>query len=149
MLLPLFTCVGFMLAVLYIDLHFDISALAFRKNKASVPKEVLDSISSYYKRVTSNPWLLVFVMTTTVICVVWEIVYELVPPRVGYGSLILFAILMVIGMVKVIPAAQRLGSGKAGDEERIKLVHSLFPYHMIFLVIIATLTLLHLSTIER
>ena len=43
MQIPLFLAIGFMFAVLYIDLVFDMSALPYR-NKAAIPKEVMDSI---------------------------------------------------------------------------------------------------------
>jgi hypothetical protein len=146
MLIPLFLCIGFMLAVLYIDLAFDISALPYGKNKAAIPREVLESITSYYRRVTSNPWLLMFVMTTSATCIIWEIVYRLVPPRIGYGSIVLFGVLMLISMFKVIPAAHRLASGKESEEKKIQLTYSLFPYHVALLIIIITLTLLQFSS---
>ena len=149
MLIPLFLCFGFMLAVLYIDIAFDLSALPYRKDKASLPEEVLYSITNYYRRITSNPWLLVFVMTTTATCIIWEIVYILVPPRIGYCSLTLFVAVMLISMFKVIPAAQRLGSGKESHEEQVRLVHSLFPYHVMILIGIISLTLLQFSTVRN
>jgi hypothetical protein len=147
MLIPLSLCIGFMLAVLYIDLVFDMSALPYRKNKSALPREVLDSITNYYGKITRNPWLLIFVMTTSAVCIVWEIVYRLVPPPIGFSSIGLFGALMLISMLKVIPAAQRLASGKESVEERVRLVHSLFPYHILLLVAVICLTLLQLSTV--
>ncbi len=146
MLIPLFLCIGFMLAVLYIDLAFDISTLPYRKNRAAIPREVLESIASYYRRVTSDPWLLIAVMITSATCIIWEIVYGLVPPRVGYISIGLFAVLMLISTIKVIPAAHRLASGKESEENQIRLAYSLFPYHVAFLIIIIILAILQFST---
>ncbi len=147
MLIPLFLCIGFMLAVLYIDIYFDISALPYRKDKAALPEEVLVSITNYYGRITQNPWLLIFVLTASATCIIWEIVYNLVPPRIGYGSLALFAVLMMIGVLKVIPAAQKLGSRKESRDEQVRLVFSLFPYHVLFLIVVFSLTLLQFSTV--
>jgi len=45
MLITLFLCLGFMMAVLYIDLMFDIMAAPYRKTNAALPKVVLDSIT--------------------------------------------------------------------------------------------------------
>jgi hypothetical protein len=149
MLIPLFLCIGFMLAVLYIDLVFDMSALPYRKNKAALPREVLDSITNYYSHITRNPWLLIFVMTTSATCIVWEIVYDLVPPRIGYSSVVLFGALMLISMLKVIPAAQRLASGKESMERQVRLVHSLFPYHVLLLIAVIALTLLQFSVVAE
>ncbi len=146
MLLPLFLCIGFMLAVLYIDLVFDLSALPYRKTKAALPREVLESITNYYRRISKNPWLLIFVMITCATCIIWEIRYRLVPPRIGYSSIVLFGALMLIGMLKVIPTAQRLASGKESEEKQTRLVHGLFPYHVLFLIVIISLALLQFST---
>jgi hypothetical protein len=148
MLIPLFLCIGFMLAVIYIDLAFDLFTLPYRRNKAALPKEALESITSYYRCITRNPWLLVFVFTATATCIIWEIVYELVPPRIGYLSIAVFGAVMLIATTKVIPSAQRLASGKESDEKRTMLAHSLFPYHVTFLVLIICLAILQFSTVR-
>jgi hypothetical protein len=148
MLIPLFLCIGFMLAVLYIDLVFDMVALPYRKNRATPPKEVLESITSYYGRITQNPWLLIFVLTTSATCIIWEIVYKLVPPRISYCSIVVVSALMLIGVLKVIPAAHRLASGKESIEVQTRLVHSLFPYHILLLILTLSLTLLQFSTVK-
>src|SRR5436190_464806 len=72
MLIPLFGCIGFMLAVLYIDLTFDVSAAPYRRTGTTIPKEVLDPITNYYGRITQNPYVLMFVMLTTTLCIVTE-----------------------------------------------------------------------------
>jgi hypothetical protein len=148
MLVPLFLCIGFMLAVLYIDLVYDLSALPYRKTKANLPKDVLDPILLYYGIITKRPWLLMIVMFTTTICIVVEIAYKLVPQWVGYPSIVLFGMLMLVGMLRVIPMAQRLASGKENEEKQTRLVHSLFPYHIAFLIVVLSLAFLHVRSIE-
>jgi hypothetical protein len=147
MIIALFLSIGFMFAVLYIDLVFDMSALPYR-NKAAIPKEVLDSISSYYRRVTGNPWVLIFVMATCATCLVREMMYKLVSPRIGYCSIVLFLALMLVTVGKVIPAAKRLASGKESEEKKAQLAFSLFPYHLIFLIMLLALTLLQFSALH-
>ncbi len=148
MLIPLFMCFGFMLAVIYIDLAFDLSTLPYRRNKAAIPREVLESITRYYRCITRNPWLLIFVFTACAACIVWEIVYELVPRRVGYLSIVMIGAVMLTATAKVIPSAQRLASGKESEEKQSQLAHSLFPYHVAFLILITLLALLQFSTVR-
>ena len=134
-----------MIAVLYTDLVFDISALPHRYTKANLPKEVLDPIIFYYRYITKNPSLLIFVLLTAATCIIAEIVYKMVPAWVGYSSAALMATVMSLGMLKVIPAAQRLAARKDTEERQTGLVHSLFPYHILLLILVLSLTYLQFS----
>ena len=146
MLIPLFLCIGFCIAVLYMDLVFDISALPYRKAKANLPKEVLDPIITYYRYITKNPWLLFFVLLTTAISITAEIVFKLVPDPIGYSSIALIGIVVMLGILRVIPTAQRLASGKDTEEKQTSLVHSMFPYHIVLLILVLSLALLQFSS---
>ena len=68
MLIPLFLCIGFEIAVLYMDLVFDLSALPYRHTRAVLPGEVMGPIATYYRYITRNPYLLMFVLLTTAVC---------------------------------------------------------------------------------
>jgi hypothetical protein len=136
---PLFLCIGFMIAVLYIDLVFDMSALPHRRTGAPLPADVLDPIATYYRYITRNPYLLTFVMLTTTVCIVVEIVYGLVPRWAGYLSLFLMGLSMSAAVLKVIPAAQRLAAGKDTVEQQTHLVHGILPYHLVLLASILSL----------
>src|SRR5579862_3186230 len=94
MLITLFLCLGFMMAVLYIDLMFDVSAAPYRRTAAPLPKAVLDPITHYYGRITQNPYVLMFVMLTTLACIVAEIMYGLAPAWAAYSSLFLMGVSM-------------------------------------------------------
>jgi hypothetical protein len=134
MLIALFLCIGFMMAVLYIDLMFDVSALPYRHTKAPLPKGVLDPIIHYYGRITQNPYVLMFVMLTAVTCIGAEILYRLAPRWAGYASLFLMGLSMLTGTLKVIPTAQRLGSGDDSDEARTRMIHGMLPFHLVLLI---------------
>jgi hypothetical protein len=140
MLITLFLCLGFMMAVLYIDLMFDVSAVQYRGTNAPLPREVLDPITHYYGRITQNPYVLMFVMLTTTLCIGAQIVYALAPRWVGYSSLFLMGLSMITGTLKVIPTAQRLGSAKDSEEVRTRMVHGMLPAHLVLLVNILLLT---------
>ncbi len=147
LLVPLFLCIGFMIAILYIDLMFDVMAVPYRR--ASTPPEVVGSIVTYYGRITQNPYLLMFVMFTAMVCIVAELWYQLVPAWVGYSSLVFMGIGMGAGAGKVIPAAQRLSSGKEPEDARAQLIRSMFPWHVILLASILSLALVQGSTTLR
>ena len=86
MLTTLFACIGFMLAVLYIDLMFDVTAVPYRRSGTTLPKEVLDPIVHYYGRITQNPYVLMFVMLTTTVCLITQIVLR---PGAAMGGVFL------------------------------------------------------------
>lgn len=149
MLTTLFACIGFMLAVLYIDLMFDVTAVPYRRSGTTLPKEVLDPIVHYYGRITQNPYVLMFVMLTTTVCLITQIVYDLVPRWAGYSSLVMMGLAMVAGTVKVIPTAQRLASGKDPVDVQTALVHNMFPSHLVLLISILLLAAIQLSAAGR
>jgi hypothetical protein len=142
----LFLCIGFMIAVLYMDLVFDNSAVPHRRDKEPLPAEILKPIETYYRYITRNPYLLMFVMMTTLVCIVAQIVYEVVPRWAGYSSLFLIALAITTGTIKVIPTAQRLATGKDSVERQTRMVHSMFPSHVLLLISILLLAAVQFST---
>jgi hypothetical protein len=149
MLITLFLCLGFMMAVLYIDLMFDVSAAPYRRTAAPLPKAVLDPITHYYGRITQNPYVLMFVMLTTLACIVAEIVYGLAPAWAAYASLFLMGVSMATGTLKVIPTAQRLGAGTDPDDVRTLMIHGMLPYHGLLLVNILLLAAIQFAVALR
>jgi hypothetical protein len=148
-MIPLFMCLGFCIAVIYIDLVFDLSAMPYRKTNANLPDDVIDPITIYYKYVTKNPWLLIFVLTTAAACLITEVSLELVPRWAGYSSLVLLGVIMLLGVARVIPLAARLAARKDRAEKLTVWAHALGPYHLFLLLALLTLALLQFSTIPR
>ncbi len=146
---PLFLCLGFCIAVVYMDLVFDLSALPYRKLKSDLSNDVLNPIITYYAYVTKNPWLLIFVMFTATACLITEVVLQLVPRWAGYSSLILFGVVMLLGVTRIIPLASRLAARKDTAEKQTHLVRSLAPYHVFIMIALLTLALMQFSTISR
>jgi hypothetical protein len=147
--ITVFVCIGFMLAILYIDLMFDVMAVPHRRSGTTLPKEVLDPITHYYRRVTQNPYVLMFVMLTTTTFLVLQIVYGLTPRWTAYTSLAAMGLAMVAGIVKVIPAAQRLASGKDPAEVQTRLIHGVFTAHVLLFVCILVLAAIQLVAAGR
>lgn len=146
MLHVLFFCLGFCVAILYLDLVFDTSAVRYRQSRTALPAEVLGPITTYYRYVTRNPWLLIYVMTVAITCIVVELVAGLAPRWVAFASLAAFGLIALLAVARVIPGATRLASDEESVESRTRLAHGLFPYHLLFLVLILSLVLLQSAT---
>ena len=101
---------GFLLAVLWFDLMFDVQVL--RRGGEELPEEVLASIAAYYARVTTaaRPMsrLIAAVMLVTLGALVAQVVDDEVAPA-GL-SLVLAAVPIALAGSRTLPAAVRLGA---------------------------------------
>lgn len=149
MFIPLFLCIGFFIAVLYMDLVFDLLAFPYRKSGANLPREVLDPIILYYRSITKNPWLLVFVMLVAAVSLIAEILFNMVPKPFAYSSLAVFAAVFLLSGLRIIPTARRLASGKEPEDRQTRLAHSMFPSHILILILVLTLAMLQFRTVAR
>jgi hypothetical protein len=124
---------GFLLAVLWFDLMFDVQT---RKPSGDVlPPEVRGSISAYYRRVTTEAYpmnqLVALVMLLTLAAICAEIVQGEHPWWIGWGSLLLAASGFVPTMLRTVPNARRLGSGKDTAVEQSRLARAVCRDHML------------------
>ena len=123
---------GFLLAVLWFDLMFDVQT---RKHAAGVlPPDVLTSIGSYYRRVTTEAYpmnrLVALVMLLTLVAICAEIVQGENAWWVGWGSLVLAGSGFVPTMVRTVPNAGRLGMAADTAEEQSRLARDVCRDHM-------------------
>jgi len=123
---------GFLLAVLWFDLMFDVQT---RTSAASVlPSEVLASISAYYRRVTTDAYpmnrLVALVMLLTLAVIVIEIISAKYAWWIGWGSLLLAGSGFVPTMMRTVPNARRLGAAADTPEEQTRLARSVCRDHM-------------------
>src|ERR1700732_2975169 len=105
---------GFLLAVLWFDLMFDVQT---RKHVGEVlPPEVLTSISAYYRRVPPEPYpmnrLIALVMLLTLAAIGAEILQGQYQWWIGWGSLLLAGSGFVPTMMRTVRNARRLGSAQ-------------------------------------
>ena len=124
---------GFLLAVLWFDLMFDVQTR--RHAGSALPREVLASISAYYRRVTTEAYpmnrLVVLVMLLTMAAIIAEIVQGGNPWWIGWGSLLLAGSGFVPTMMRTIPNARRLGGGEDSPEEQSRLARAVGRDHML------------------
>jgi hypothetical protein len=137
---------GFLLAVLWFDLMFDVQT---RKAAGDpLPPEVLASISAYYRRVTTEAHpmnrLVALVMLLTLAAICAEIVQGQNPWWVGWGSLLLAGSGFVPTMMRTIPNARRLGSAKDPPEEQSRLARAVCRDHMFSFVRMSVVLILQL-----
>ena len=127
---------GFLLAVLWFDLMFDVQV-----RRSEIAPGALASISSYYRRVTTDarPMNLAvsLAMLATVVAIVVEIAtYD--PAWVGWISLPLALGPMVLAVTRTVPSAVRLGAGTDPEVDRLPIARRVLKDHVICLVCIAT-----------
>jgi hypothetical protein len=138
---------GFLIAVLWFDLMFDVQT---RKHAgATLPAEALASISSYYRRVTIEAWpmnrLIAAVMIATLLTIVVEIVQNADHWWIGWTSLAAAASAIGLARVRTIPNAARLGRAAVSLDEQTRLARAVYRDHLYCLTAIVVLLILQLS----
>jgi hypothetical protein len=139
---------GFLLAVLWFDLMFDVQALG--RHGRELPEGRLSSIASYYARVTTaaSPMnrLVAIVMLATLAAIVVEIVDGGdVPSAVAWVSLALAAAPIGLAAARTVPAAVRLGERRDSPDRQRALARAIAREHVLCLISIAALVTVQLS----
>ena len=131
---PLLTaCSGFLLAVLWMDLIFDVQVL--RNKDAELPEPVLASIAAYYHRATttSRPMsrLMVLVMLILLGALGFQAARGHDPGWLLVTSAILAAVPMLLALTHTVPSAVRLGQRTDGPPEQSRLARSICRDHLV------------------
>jgi hypothetical protein len=139
---------GFLLAVLWFDLMFDVQVLGHRDG--SLPEGVLASIAGYYRRVTTaaRPMdrLISIVMLAMLAAIVVEIVRGEAHQWVGWTSLALAAAPIALAGTRIVPRAVRLGTRTDPPERQSTIAIEIFRGHVLCAALIAALLALQLSS---
>ena len=125
------TGLGFLLAVLWFDLMFDTQT---RGHTGDLPPDVLASISAYYRRVTTNAYpmnrLISLVMVLTLGAICMEIARGEKSRWVGWLSLALVAVGVVLTLTRTVPNAVRLGSAVDTVAVQSSLARAIYHDHL-------------------
>jgi hypothetical protein len=139
---------GFLLAVLWFDLMFDVQAL--RHPEGDLPESVLASISNYYARVTTaaRPMnrLIAAVMLATIAAIIVQIAEGDAPTWVGWTSLALAGGAIALAAVRTVPNAVRLGTRADPPAVQSRLARSILREHVVCLAAIAAVLAIQLAT---
>ena len=129
-----FVCAGagFLLAVLWFDLMFDVQVL--RRPERELDETVLSSIAAYYRRVTTtaSPMnrLVAAVMLLTLASIIVEIADGQGPARAGWVSLVLAAAPIGVAGARTVPSAVRLGTRTDPPDRQSELARAICRQHL-------------------
>lgn len=139
---------GFLLAVLWFDLMFDVQVLGHR-GAGELPEEVLASISGYYRRVTTaaRPMnlLIAAVMLATLLMAGVEVANGDVARGASWASLVLLGIGIGLALARTVPSAVRLGAGSDPAPVRTRLARSIFRDHLVSLTAVLAVLAIQLA----
>ena len=137
---------AFLLAVLWFDLMFDVQTIG---RKETLPFETLETIGSYYRRVTTDARpmnrLVGLVMLLTLIALSLEIVLGERPAWVPVTSLALAVSAMGLATGRTVRNAIALGRAKGSAAVRSGLARSVCRDHLYCLFAMAVVLALQLA----
>jgi hypothetical protein len=138
---------GFLLAVLWFDLMFDVQVLRHRDR--DLPEDVLVSLSDYYRRVTTaaRPMnrLIGATMLATIIAIGIQIARRDAPRWVGWTSLVLLVAPVLVASVRTLPNAVRLGARTDSIDRQRGRARSICRDHLLCLAAITALLTVQLT----
>ena len=144
---PISAGAGFLLAVLWFDLMFDVQVR--RHREGDLPEEVLASIAGYYRRVTTaaRPMnrLVAGVMLATLAAIVVQIARGDEPVWVGWASLGLVGVAVALAAAHTVPAAVRLGGRRDPPDAQSRLARSILRDHVFCFTAIASTLVVQLG----
>jgi len=139
---------GFLLAVLWLDLMFDVQVL--RMPGAELPEHVLASIAGYYARVTTAAApmsrLIAAVMLATLAALAVETAQAHPALWVSCASLALAAAAILLAALRTVPAAIRLGTRRDAPLRQSALARSILRQHLFCFSAIAAVVALQLAS---
>jgi hypothetical protein len=137
---------GFLLAVLWFDLMFDVQVL--RHRDGDPPDHVLASIAAYYRRVTTEARpmnrLVALVMVGTIVATGAEIVRGDMSKGAAAASFVLAGSASALAMLHTFPAAVRLGARTDPLDSQGRLARSICRDHLVCLAAIGLLLAIQL-----
>jgi hypothetical protein len=124
---------GFLFAVLWFDLMFDVQAHGY--SGQDLPRPVRASIAAYYARVTTSARpmnrLVVVVMAATIGALIGELVREELPLWRAAASLGLMTVAVGLAVMRTVGNAVRLGRQSDDDAAQSALARSLLHDHLV------------------
>ena len=135
----LLTAGGFLLAVLWMDLMFDVQVLRDRSS-TELPEPVLASIAAYYRRVTTDARPMSYVVSAAMLIGLLGIVGQVAASSsrlLGIVSLPLCGVPIVLALRRIVPNAVRLGTRSDPPAEQSRLARAICRDHLFCFACIA------------
>ncbi len=138
---------GFLLAVLWFDLMFDVQVLGHGERE--LPEQTLASIAGYYRRVTTaaRPMnrLVALAMLATLAAIVVEITHGDGPTWAPWASLALTVPPIALAGGRTVPSAVRLGTRAESNERQSARARSICREHAFCVLAISALLAVQLA----
>jgi hypothetical protein len=138
---------GFLLAVLWFDLMFDVQVLGHEG--AQLPEPVLESIAGYYRRVTVDAFpmnrAVAAVMAVLVGATLWQLVGAQLPRGRAAACVLLGGGAITLAAVRVVPNAVRLSMQTDTLEVQSELARAVFRDHVVCFAAIAMVVALQVA----
>lgn len=138
---------GFLLAVLWFDLMFDVQTLG--QPAGDLPERVLASIAGYYARVTTaaRPMnrLVALAMLGTLAALIVELAEGGSTRWAAWASLALAAVPIVLAGGRILPRAVRLGTRRDSPAGQSELARSICREHILCALAIVAILVLQLG----
>ena len=141
-------CGGFLIAVLWMDLMFDVQVLRHRGSAAPLPEEILVSIAAYYRRATTDAQpmsALIGVVMVVAIVVLLRQIGSVETRWLGIISLLFCGPAVGLAAVRVVPNAVRLGSRRDPAAVQSSLARAICRDHLFCLACVSAVVILQLS----
>jgi hypothetical protein len=131
---------GFLTAVLWFDLMFDVQALRHRR-AAELPEEVLASTAAYYRRVTTTASPMGRRVGLVMVVLLGALISQAIDGGTEWwvSAFSLPAAFAAVGLaaVRVFARARRLGTRSDSAEVQSRLAHGIFRDHLVCLALMA------------
>jgi hypothetical protein len=134
--LLLTACGGFLLAILWMDLIFDIQVLGHR-GRTELPDSVLASIAAYYHRATTTSRPMSYLIALAMVVLLGALGFQAIRgPDAGWfvtTAAILAGFPILLALLRTVPNAVRLGRRVDATVEQTRLARSIFRDHVVCL----------------
>lgn len=146
-------CGGFLLAVLWMDLIFDVQVLRHRDRAAELPDAVLASIATYYRRVTTTArpmgHLVGAVMAVALVASGVQLAFASGSRGFALAGLLLCGIPILLALLRVVPNAVRLATRSDTARVQTALARSICTDHLVCLAAILGFIVVQLCAAAR
>ncbi len=142
----LIACGGFLIAVLWMDLMFDVQVRPYRSS-GELPEAVLASIAGYYRRVTTEATpmnrLIAAVMMVGLVALLVQVIDR--PRGRAIPSILLLVGPVALAQMRIVPNAVRLGSRTDPAPMQSALARAVFRDHLLCLAAVTAFLIVQLA----
>lgn len=144
----LIACGGFLIAVLWMDLMFDVQVRPYR-SPGELPEAVLASIAGYYRRVTTEAAPMNRLIAAVMIVGLVALLVELIdgPRGRAIPSILLLVGPVALAQMRIVPNAVRLGSRTDPASVQSALARAVFRDHLLCLAAVTAFLIVQLAPI--